>query len=99
MVILIVKFETEMTEDEVSKTALDRIEKFRALPGLVQKYYVKLQQPNHYGGIYIWDSMESLTRYRESELAASIPGAYKVVGKPEIEILDTLFQLRERALQ
>ena len=95
MIIQIIKFESALSEDEVMAVAKGRIEQFRALPGLIQKYYVKLGQPNHYGGVYVWDSMESLSAYRESELAASIPAAYKVMGSPTVEILDTLFQLRE----
>ena len=95
MIILTVKFETALSEDEVLQIAKERAEQFRSLPGLIQKYYVKLNSPNHYGGVYIWDTLESMQAYRESDLAASIPNAYKIVGKPTVEILDTLFQLRE----
>jgi heme-degrading monooxygenase HmoA len=94
MVILIVKFETTLSEAEVLATARNRVDEFRSLPGLLQKYYVKLGQPNRYGGIYVWDSMESLRAYRASDLAATIPEAYKVTGPPEVEVLDSLFQLR-----
>jgi hypothetical protein len=38
--------------------------------------------------------MESLQAYRESELAASIPQAYKLLEAPEVEILDIMFELR-----
>jgi len=96
VIIQIVKFESELPEEEVVATAMDRIDEFRALPGLLQKYYVKLDQPNRYGGVYIWDSMESLSAYRESDLAAGIPSAYKVKGQPTVEILNTLMQLREQ---
>ena len=95
MVIQIIKFETELSEDEVVTVAKDRVDQFLALPGLIQKYYIKLDEPNHYGGVYIWDSRESLAAYRASDLAASIPKAYKVKGAPTIETLDTLFQLRD----
>jgi len=95
MIIQIVKFETTLSEDEVMTIANGRADRFRALPGLIQKYYVKLDQANHYGGVYIWDSAESMAAFRESDLAASIPAAYKVKGKPTIEIMHTLFQLRE----
>ncbi len=94
VVIQIVKFETELSEDEVLATARDRLGDFRALPGLIQKYYVKLSEPNRYGGVYIWDSIESLSKFRASELAASIPREYKVKGEPKVEILDALFELR-----
>lgn len=95
MVIQIVKFETSLTEAEVLATAMERAHEFRALPGLVQKYYVKLDRPNQYGGVYVWDSADSLKEYRDSELAASIPTAYEVTGKPDVQVLDMLFQLRE----
>lgn len=95
VIIQIIKFESELPEDQVLATALDRSGEFRALPGLVQKYYAKLEQPNQYGGIYVWDSMEALATFRESDLAASIPREYKVKGKPTVEILDVLIQLRE----
>jgi len=95
VVIQIVRFESTLTESQVTRVAEERIEKFRALPGLIQKYYVKLGQPNHYGGIYIWDSMESLKAYRSSELAATIPEAYQIVGAPTLEVLEGLFQLRD----
>jgi heme-degrading monooxygenase HmoA len=94
MIIQVIKFESELSEDEVLTVAKERVDQFQALPGLLQKYYVKVGQPNQYGGIYIWDSMESLSAYRESDLAASIPAAYKVKGTPSVEILETLFQLR-----
>ena len=95
MIIQIVKFETSLSEDEVIAVANERLDRFQALPGLVQKYYIKLEQPNHYGGVYIWDSIESLSAYRKSDLASSIPEAYKVKGTPDIEIVDVLFPLRE----
>jgi len=94
MIIQIIKFETTLTEDQVMDVANSRVEQFRAIPGLVQKYYIKLPQPNHYGGIYVWDTKESLAAYRQSELAASIPAAYKVKGQPAIEVLDVMFPLR-----
>jgi len=51
MVIQIVKFQTTLSEEEVLAIAKERADQFRALPGLVQKYYVKLPQPNQYGGV------------------------------------------------
>jgi heme-degrading monooxygenase HmoA len=95
MIIQIVKFETTLSEDEVLAVARERADRFRALPGLVQKYYVRLDGPDRYGGVYVWDSVESLKSFRGSDLAASIPAAYRVVGEPEVEILETLFPLRE----
>ena len=93
-IIQIIKLKTSLKEDEVLKIAKEREPQFKAIPGLIQKYYVRASPPHHYAGIYIWDSMESLQSYRESELAASIPQAYKLLEAPEIEVLDVMFKLR-----
>jgi len=95
MIIEIVKLKSELSEEELLRIAKERKPQFEALPGLLQKYYVKLGQPGQYGGVYVWDSKESQQSYRESDLAASIPQAYKIIEAPDIEILDVLFQLRE----
>lgn len=94
MIVLYVKFESSLTEEEVLAVADERADDFRALPGLIQKYYVKASEPNHYGGVYIWESMEAMQAYRESDLAMTIPEAYKIVGAPKLEVLDVLFPLR-----
>jgi heme-degrading monooxygenase HmoA len=95
MIVLVVTFESALPEEEVWAVARERLPQFRALPGLVQKYYVKTGRPNEYGGIYVWDSQASLDAYRASDLAASIPAAYKVVGAPKIEAFESLFPLRD----
>lgn len=95
MIVQVVKFETSLSEDEVLKIAKERADQFRTVPGLIQKYYAKVGQANQFAGIYVWDSMESLVSYRESDLAASIPKAYKVLGPPIIEVFNTVFHLRE----
>lgn len=94
MIMQTIKFQSSLSKEEVMKIAEERAPQFRALPGLVQKYYVIGNQQGHFGGVYIWDSMESLISYRESELAASIPDAYKLIGSPDIEIHEVAFQLR-----
>jgi heme-degrading monooxygenase HmoA len=95
MIIQIIKLKTKLQEEELLRRAKDRESQFEALPGLSQKYYVKLDRSGEYGGIYVWDSPESLKSYRESDLAASIPEAYEIVEAPNIETLDVLFKLRE----
>jgi heme-degrading monooxygenase HmoA len=94
MIIATVKFETDLTEEEVLHVAEERLPSFIDIPGLVQKYYVKTGRPNEFAGVYIWDSMESMKSFRESELAASIPAAYQVKGQPQIEVGNVLMPLR-----
>lgn len=95
MIIQIIKLKSGLSEEELLNVADERKPGFEAIPGLVQKYYFKTGEEGGYGGVYIWDSKESLMEYRQSELAATIPQAYQLVEAPDIEVLDVLFQLRE----
>ena len=96
MVLQFIKLKSNLPEEELLKRAREREPQFKAIPGLLQKYYVKIDQSGQYGGIYIWDSSESLKSYRVSDLAKSIPEAYEIVEAPTIEIMDILFQLRDK---
>lgn len=94
MILQIIKLKSNLPEEELLRKAREREPQFKAIPGLVQKYYVKTGEPGQYGGIYVWDSLESLQSYQKSDLAKSIPEAYEVIEAPNIEIMDILFQLR-----
>jgi hypothetical protein len=94
MIVQFVQFETSLSEKDVMAVANERLPQFRAIPSLVQKYYLKLDKPNHYGGFYIWESPAALAAFRDSELARTIPSAYKVVGTPDVGIHDLMFPLR-----
>ena len=95
MIIQIIKLKSQLSEEELLKIAREREPKFKSIPGLLQKYYVKLSEPGQYGGVYVWDSKESLQSFQKSDLAAGIPQAYKLIESPSIETMDVLFQLRE----
>ena len=95
MILQIIKLKSNLPEEELLEKAKEREPQFQAIPGLLQKYYVKTSQADEYGGIYVWDSPESLQSYRQSNLAKSIPEAYEIIEAPNIEIMDILFQLRE----
>lgn len=95
MIIQYVKLRTDLSEDDLLAIAHERAPQFRSMPGLVQKYYVRREGEGEFGGVYVWDSMESLVEFRESELAKSIATAYRVVEPPVIEVAEVLFSLRE----
>jgi len=95
MIIQMIKFRSALSEEEVLAVAEARIPQFRDIPGLLQKYYVKSDQPDQYAGIYLWDSMESAAAYRQSDLAASIPAAYKILGQPVIEVYEVFDHVQE----
>ncbi|WP_136479930.1 antibiotic biosynthesis monooxygenase family protein [Cognatitamlana onchidii] len=94
MILQIIRLKSGLPEEELLKRAHDRKPQFETIPGLLQKYYVKINNDGQYGGIYVWDSKASLMAYKSSDLASSIPEAYEVIEAPDIEILDILFQLR-----
>jgi len=94
MILQIIKLKSNLPEEELLIKAKERESQFKDIPGLLQKYYVKTGQSGQYGGIYIWESQESLNAYRESDLAKSIPEAYEIIEAPSIEMMDILFQLR-----
>jgi heme-degrading monooxygenase HmoA len=96
MILQIIKLKSNLPEEQLLNKAREREPQFKAISGLLQKYYVKTGEPGEYGGIYVWDSPESLQSYRESDLAKSIPKAYEIVEAPNIEIMDILFQLRNQ---
>jgi len=91
-IVMFVKFESALSEEEVMNVVYDRIDQFRELEGLEQKYYFKDGATGEYGGIYIWSSRAALEEYSRSELRASIAEAYKVKGTPRLEILE-LFEI------
>lgn len=95
MVVQVVKLMSSMDEEELLKIATERAEAYKGVPGLLQKYYVQLEEPGAYGGVLIWDSKASLQAFSKTELAKTIPTAYKVLSKPEVDVSEILFQLRD----
>jgi len=94
MIIQLVKSKSGLSDSEVRQVMEERAPQFRAIPGLIQKYYVHEEATGEYAGIYLWDSEQSMRDYRESELARTIPVVYKADGPPRIEFFEVLFPLR-----
>jgi heme-degrading monooxygenase HmoA len=94
MIIRFVKFKSALPDSEVLKTYEQRAPQYRRLRGLLQKYYIKDKKSGEHGAVYLWDSMKSMQEFEQSELSRTIPEAYKVVGKPRIEILELVYTLR-----
>ncbi len=95
MFLQIIRLKSKLAEEELLKRAKEREPHFLAIPGLLQKYYVRLAEPGSYGGVYVWDSPESMQAFRASDLAKSIPGAYEITEPPAIEMMDIMFKLRD----
>ncbi len=95
MILQIIKLKSNLPEEELLRRAKEREPQFKAIPGLLQKYYVKMGEHGQYGGVYVWETQEALNAYRQSNLATSIPEAYEITEAPSIEVLDIIFQLRD----
>ena len=93
--VLLVKFKSELSLDEINAIVESRADEFRALGGLQQKYYLTEPASGEVGGLYLWESPEALDEYRQSELRATIAAAYRTVGEPRVEVFSVLKVLRE----
>lgn len=93
-VIQIIRVESALSRDEVVKVAAATSAEFETIPGLKQKYYVELGEPNHYGAVYIWESRDAMMAFLETDLARTMGDAYQLTSTPTVEILSTVFQLR-----
>ena len=92
--ILLVKFKSRLSYEEVLKVIDSRADEFRALKGLQQKYYLQDTATQEYAGLYLWESREDFLAYRDSELRATIAKAYQTEGEPRIEVFDVIKPLR-----
>ena len=93
--ILLVKFKSALSLEEVSAVIDGRSDEFRELKGLQQKYYLYEPTTDEYAGLYLWESNEDFLVYRDSELRASIASAYQTEGEPRIEVFNILKLLRD----
>jgi hypothetical protein len=94
MHMLLVKFHSGHDDQTVSRLLDERLPLFRAVPGLVQKYYAREESSGDYVGCYLFESKQALLDYRASDLAKSIPPTYAIEGAPRVEMLEILFPLR-----
>ena len=94
MVVSIVRFTSKLSADEVQAKFEDRADSYRQVPGLVEKIYLRFRDTGEFGAVYVWESDDALARFRESELARSIPEAYRVEGAAEMELADVSLVVR-----
>ena len=93
-VIVVVRFRSRLSDEELERTYKARLPEFRAVPGLLQKYYTYDESAHEWCGVYLWESEESAQSYMESDLRKSIGAAYQVEGAPRIEKLTVVELLR-----
>lgn len=94
MIIQFVKFKSELSQDQAEKVMKERAPQYRTIPGLIQKFYGVEKDTGELTGIYFWDSEDSIREFKQSELARTIPTAYKAASTPRIEFFDVALTLR-----
>jgi hypothetical protein len=75
--ILFVKIKTKMSPEALETRMKERLPRFRAVPGLVQKFYGRDAATGDACGIYLFKDEAALAAFRETELAKTIPAAYE----------------------
>lgn len=93
-VVLLVRFKSALSLEEITDVVNSRIDQFRALDGLMQKYYLHDKQTGEIAGLYLWESAEALGEYQKSKLRKTIAAAYEAVGAPRVEVYEVLEVLR-----
>ena len=95
MELLIFLFKSGLSDEEILKTMNSRADQYRKVKGLLQKLYVTDPVTGHIGGVFVFDTKDSLVGFRESELAKSSAQAYKFIEPPTIRLLEIAKMLRE----
>lgn len=85
--------------EEILNRFKKRSDKYRDVKGLVQKLYVRDESTGYVGGVYVFDSKETLEAFTNSDLAKSIGEAYKFLEPPTVrtlEVVKVLFEEKEQ---
>lgn len=88
MHILVIRFDTPLTGGERVEIREGSVERFRALDGLEEKYYLgDLERPAA-GGAYLFDSREQADAYLGGPIVAGIQDRYQAEQPPSVQRLD-----------
>lgn len=99
MIIQIVRYHTGLSHDEVDRRFRDRSARYREVSGLLQKFYMRFNETDEYGGIYVWDSRESLEKWKAGDLAGTLSETYEIIGDASREIAEIMLVLHPEQLR
>jgi hypothetical protein len=91
--ILFVRIKSDLEPEELERRVIERRPRFKEVPGLVQKIYGRDESTGDVCGIYFFEDQESLSAFRETELAKTIPTAYEAteIRREAYEVLYPLY--------
>ncbi|MHA2386184.1 MAG: YdhR family protein [Candidatus Thorarchaeota archaeon] len=95
MRLLMFLFKSGLSMEDIEKASESCANQYRQVPGLLQKYYVLDEGKGRVGGVFVFDSQESLLAFRESDLAKSTGEAYKFLEPPHTHAYEIAKVLRE----
>jgi len=76
--VLSVKFNSIHSSAELIQLFKQDLDLFKAVPGLVQKYYIAEEGTRAHGGIYVFENKAARNAFLNSDLASKIPSIYGV---------------------
>lgn len=77
MIIHIVRFRSSLSDERIAELFQVRASEYLAVPGLLQKFYLRFRTGEH-GGVYVWDDEASIEGFMASRLARTICDVYRV---------------------
>lgn len=88
MIVAIVRFGVNggLTPDAARERFLASAPSYQHLPGLHRKYYLRTEDGEGAGGVYLWESREAAERVYTDEWRQRMSSRFGAV--PEIEYLD-----------
>ena len=91
--ILFVRIKSDLAPEELEKRLLERRPRFKEVPGLIQKFYGRDESNGDVCGIYFFKDQASLSAFRETDLAKTIPTAYeaKEIRREAYEVIYPLY--------
>ncbi len=95
MNILIFLFKSGLPFEEIAKTSEEKADQYKKVPGLIQKYYVQDKSSERVGGVFVFDSIENLQAFKDSDLAKSTAEVYKFLDPPHTQVLKIAKVLHE----
>lgn len=94
MIVSIVRFKSKLPDDAVQAAFEQRADRYRQVPGLLEKIYLRFRGTGEAGAVYVWDSDESLEQFRASDLGRTIATTYEIEGDAESEVADVALVVR-----
>src|SRR3954447_19790538 len=97
--VLSVKFNTTFSSEKLNNVCKEDLESFRAVPGLIQKYYLIEESTGAISGVYLFETEDDSASFLTSELAKAIPTRYGVIPETlHVEQYNTILVLNDVVL-